>query len=555
MLTKIKTKKIGRLLLIILLSLNVLGVHTIFAKAQMPIEDSISITDFQENNESNRTIDYTEDLWEITDMGVFDDQGRYIEEIAIDNAENSLLQNIEAKIENTGLYYNNESIEAYKQNIINNLGESAFAKQRLMSINEKISKEFEYFQFLEDQISDFEEKLDPIHEEIDTLKGQVDLLNQQVRTTKTKITNAELIIAEKQIEIRDLMLETKKNKIELDVQRKVILDYVNLLYSEEEQFFDFYDEGTNTLKLLLADASISENLLGQEYMAIMEQTGRKLFQDLEVKNYELAEKQDVIQSEQRNLKRLYIILNQEKRSLEETRYAKKELLTQTKGEENLYQHLLDESLSQQLEAVIAIQNMQDNIGLIEEKLENFGEGLSADLNNIESRRIVSKIERKKAKILGNEEYFQKIPFAWPVEPKAITAYYHDSTYPKRWGIHNAIDIRAKHFTEIYAPADGYVAEVKDNGMGYSYIILAHKDNLMTVYGHISDIKVKAGDLVREGKMIGLSGGTPGTKGAGWQTTGPHLHFEVHYKGEAVNPLDYLPVEELPNEYIPMTNDQ
>ena len=141
-------------------------------------------------------------------------------------------------------------------------------------------------------------------------------------------------------------------------------------------------------------------------------------------------------------------------------------------------------------------------------------------------------------------------FIWPVPPVAITAYFHDPSYPKKWGVHNAVDIRAKQYTEIHAPANGYVFQTKDNGMGYSYIILAHKNKLVTVYGHVSEILVKPGTVVKQGDVIGLSGGMPGTKGAGWQTTGSHLHFEVWHDGEQVDPLDYLPVMELPIEYIP-----
>ena len=140
--------------------------------------------------------------------------------------------------------------------------------------------------------------------------------------------------------------------------------------------------------------------------------------------------------------------------------------------------------------------------------------------------------------------------SWPIPPVAVTAYFEDPTYPSRWGVHKAADLRAKQFTEIVSPANAYVFQTKDNGMGYSYIILAHKNKLITVYGHVSEILVKAGTVVKEGEVIGLSGGTPGTKGAGWQTTGPHLHFEVWHKGEQVDPLNYLPIFELPIEYIP-----
>ena len=118
--------------------------------------------------------------------------------------------------------------------------------------------------------------------------------------------------------------------------------------------------------------------------------------------------------------------------------------------------------------------------------------------------------------------------------------------------HYAIDIRTPQSAPILAPADGYVYKTKDNGYGYSYIILAHRNNILTVYGHVSDIKVKSGDVVRIGDLVGLSGGTPGTRGAGWMTTGPHLHFEVYKNGKQVDPLGFLDVSVLPEGNLPPT---
>jgi len=57
--------------------------------------------------------------------------------------------------------------------------------------------------------------------------------------------------------------------------------------------------------------------------------------------------------------------------------------------------------------------------------------------------------------------------------------------------------------------------------------------------HLSGFAVSIGANVVRGQTIGYTGGTPGTPGAGWLTTGPHLHLEVWYKDQPRNPLAYL----------------
>jgi murein DD-endopeptidase MepM/ murein hydrolase activator NlpD len=132
-------------------------------------------------------------------------------------------------------------------------------------------------------------------------------------------------------------------------------------------------------------------------------------------------------------------------------------------------------------------------------------------------------------------------FGWPVKGP-LTATYLDSDYVQVFGVpHRAIDIGTPQGSPIHAVADGIVYAVKDGGAtGYSYVLIGHRNGYASLYGHVSVFMVKKGDVVRFGQTIALSGGTPGTHGAGHMTTGPHLHLEMTKNGAHINPLSVLP---------------
>lgn len=137
---------------------------------------------------------------------------------------------------------------------------------------------------------------------------------------------------------------------------------------------------------------------------------------------------------------------------------------------------------------------------------------------------------------------------WPVEPVyGISATFRDPQYEEIFGFaHDGLDIPALQDTAILAPAAGTVEKVADNGLGYSYIIIRHA-GIATLYGHVSRIDVAEGQQVHLGEQIGLTGGRPGTNGAGSQTTGPHLHLEVIKDGQRLDPLTVLVANAKANE--------
>ncbi len=97
--------------------------------------------------------------------------------------------------------------------------------------------------------------------------------------------------------------------------------------------------------------------------------------------------------------------------------------------------------------------------------------------------------------------------------------------------HYGTDIRVKVGTPIYAPFDGIVRINQYERGGYGrYMVIRHKNGLETLYGHMSRTFFKVGDEVKAGEIIGYGGSTG-------HSTGPHLHFELRYEGNAINPND------------------
>jgi murein DD-endopeptidase MepM/ murein hydrolase activator NlpD len=95
-------------------------------------------------------------------------------------------------------------------------------------------------------------------------------------------------------------------------------------------------------------------------------------------------------------------------------------------------------------------------------------------------------------------------------------------------MHRGVDFRAGYGTPILAVQTGYVSMAGWAGSFGQHVELAHGGGLSTTYSHMSGIAVRSGELVQQGQVIGYVGATG-------LATGPHLHFELHRNGEAINP--------------------
>ncbi len=165
-------------------------------------------------------------------------------------------------------------------------------------------------------------------------------------------------------------------------------------------------------------------------------------------------------------------------------------------------------------------------------LMEFGDKLSALSKQVESRNDMLGV--LEAQLFDTAVKKKLLPTMMPVE-----APYHSSSFGKRidpftgqWTMHEGIDFLADAGSPVVAAAAG-VVQFAGLHPQYGYMVdIDHGSDLVTRYAHMSKLFVKEGDVVMRGKRIGLSGTTG-------RSTGPHLHFEVRFRGTAQNPAKFL----------------
>ncbi len=148
---------------------------------------------------------------------------------------------------------------------------------------------------------------------------------------------------------------------------------------------------------------------------------------------------------------------------------------------------------------------------------------------------------------NKEQLLRSIPAIQPVNNKDLKrmasgyGWRVDPIY-KTMRMHTGMDFTSDVGTEVYVTGDGVVEEVENNDWGYGKsIIVNHGFGYKTRYAHLSAFKVKKGQKVQRGDLIGLVGSTG-------KSTGPHLHYEVVKNGEKVNPIYYYHSDLTPEEY-------
>jgi murein DD-endopeptidase MepM/ murein hydrolase activator NlpD len=187
-------------------------------------------------------------------------------------------------------------------------------------------------------------------------------------------------------------------------------------------------------------------------------------------------------------------------------------------------------LEKQLE-ITNIESMRDN---------ELVSSIISTLDNLGSRIGVQKTSYVELDGLlkNKEQLLSHTPAIQPVSNKDLNrvasgfGYRVDPVY-KTIKFHAGLDFAAPQGTPIYATADGTVTTAGNTGNGYgNHVVINHGYGYETLFGHMVRVKVRAGEKVKRGEVIGWVGSTG-------KSTGPHCHYEVHKNGQKMDPVYFF----------------
>ncbi len=348
-----------------------------------------------------------------------------------------------------------------------------------------------------------------------TLKEKITQLNANINSLRKQITLTETRIKQKQLEIQELQILITEKAAEIQERRIAMADIMQDLAERQ---------GTNTLEAFLLHGTLSDFFTYIEQNKNFQKELQANLTEFQELKKELEDEKVKAEKNKKELARYQITLADKKIITESERKDREVLLAETKNQEKKYQQLVSETEKK-------YEEMQKEIEKLENELR-----LQVDAKSLPPRR--------------------EGLLAWPATGRMSqdygeTAFARNSHFYK---FHNGIDIAGPSGTEVVAAEAGRVVSVGNSdlycprGAYGKFVVIDHGNNLVSLYAHLSLIKVSSGMTVERGQLIGYMGATG-------RVTGPHLHFTVYDAqtfelrqtkvcgilpfGGSVNPLDYL----------------
>lgn len=383
--------------------------------------------------------------------------------------------------------------------------------QTIEDLNQQIDEKRRRLSTLEEEKGKVEGQLSVQESEVSTVTGQLAVVENGINIATLNVSKTETELEKTQLELQQTEERIKQKEELIGARQQELAELIRTVYREHNR---------SNLEIILGDQTFAEFFSSLKYVTTLEVKAKEEINRLTVLKHELAVQRENLIGKHDELKQHHVKLKQQQVSLVQQQAYQEELIEQLRLETGESQNLLNQ--------------IQQEINIIQANAR----GLECEILK---------------QLYGDADFSCEFggTFMWPVASRRINSYFRDPSYPYRaFFEHTGIDIDADQGTPVVASADGTVYSVTyPTSPSLSSITIQHGDEFQTRYLHMSRVNVSPNEIVRQGQVIGLSGGARGSFGAGIFTTGDHLHYEIkRFCGSVdgyplfcvVDPLDYLP---------------
>lgn len=418
------------------------------------------------------------------------------------------------------------------------------------SIREKVQEKRE---FLEKENIKVTNKIANLTDSIKTIDKEIE--NIKVETIKI---NNQIIYLQKTISKKTKAIEILKKKIKEN--KEILYKYIVYLYKKWNYVFKDW-EVDNLKAIFFSWEDIWAVLNELNFKWIIQVAWKRLIDKHKAYINNLYIEQLSLKKSELESKKLRKQLIIQKWLMKQKKEFKEKLLKISKWKQQIYTKFISDKL--ETEKKIKTKEFLARAAFRENKKEllksewcyyvDFSKEDSKNLNLSEKCRWLNSIIYIESQLKWFDRDDAWNILKWPVEPtKWISTFFHDSWYIALFGEdHDALDIRAKQWTDIKAPADWYVIySKKPTSKWYSFVALKHSNWIITVYGHLSSVMVDEMQIVKKWEVFAKTWWTPWTKWAWPMTSWPHLHFEVFEDKKLKDPLKFLNIARLKPENLP-----
>src|SRR3989344_3549916 len=358
-------------------------------------------------------------------------------------------------------------------------------------LREKIDDRNNKIAEIEKEIAAYQKQIDATGKEAKSLQGAIQTLNLERKRILSEIDVTQNKIESVTYNLEEITVDIKNKEAKIDNNTKALKKSIRDI--------DQMDSISFIEKMLIYE-SISEVLAHVDSIEQFQSSVNDKLEELEILKMELLQKKEENEKKRGELINLKEEYTDKKQLTEQQKKDKDKLLADTKNKEANYKKILEEKKRLKEE--------------FEQELFEFESKLRLEIDP------------------------QSIPPAgkgilkWPLDSILVTQHFGQTDFSRANSSvyngkgHNGVDFRAARGTRIKAALSGTVSGIGNTDVQsgcYSYgkwVLIDHANGLSTLYAHLDLIKVKAGESVVTGDIIGYSGNTG-------YSTGPHLHFGVY----------------------------